>query len=239
MAPLRVALLFSGSASSWRYLRDHDPNYGKTYEIVGAFTDRPKASAIPQLAQAQIPLVVHGYRGWCKANGVRPDDQAARGPYFSIAARALEEWEANLVMCSGFMLLVTEPLLSRFPLLNVHPANLTILNGDGTPRYAGLRVVDRQIIDQVYPQSTVHFMTAEVDGGPILALSRAYPAQTGERADHVQDAMKTACDGPAYQLAFAKLAASFAARDTLPKPSEISSGNLPPELLVLPAPFVS
>ncbi len=206
---MRVVVLFSGGASALKYLLEHDPNLGEKYEFVGALTDRPDASGISIAKKAGIPVEVLPFRGFLKERGASFQDLKAREAYFAEVLKRIEKWDSDVLMLSGFMLIVTEPLLStyRLRILNVHPADLTITDELGRRKYVGLDVVRKAIeAGEKFTRSTVHLVTEEVDGGPILALSEPLEVEPGISPEEHQERMKWACDGPAYQRALELLA---------------------------------
>src|SRR3989344_5355323 len=100
-------------------------------------------------------------------------------------------------MC-GYMHIVTEPLLTSYTVLNVHPADLTILTGSEDERIH-LGCIDREEAERI---------TKETDQGPIVVQSRAFSVDhyvknldekgLREYVVDLQGKMKTYCDGPAY-----------------------------------------
>ena len=92
-----------------------------------------------------------------------PRDYADRAAYDRAIVEILRARDVGLVCLAGFMRLVREPLLQAFPnaILNIHPALL--------PSFPG---VDAQ--GQAYEHGvkisgvTVHFVTGELDAGPIV-----------------------------------------------------------------------
>jgi phosphoribosylglycinamide formyltransferase-1 len=89
-----------------------------------------------------------------------------RARYDQALAEILEARSVGLVCLAGFMRLVGPPLLDAFPnrILNVHPSLL--------PAFPGLEA-QRQAIEHGVRVSgaTVHLVTAELDGGPIVVQS--------------------------------------------------------------------
>ncbi len=206
---MRVVVLFSGGASALAYLRENDPNWGRKYEIVGAFTDRPDASGISIAKQAGIPVEVLSFREFLRERGASFRDPKARKAYFAEVVKRIQKWTPDVLMLSGFMLIVTEPLLSayRLRILNVHPADLTITDERGRRKYVGLDVVRKALeAGERFTRSTVHLVTEEVDGGPILTLSDPLEVEPGVSPEEHQERMKWACDGPAYRQALELLA---------------------------------
>jgi phosphoribosylglycinamide formyltransferase-1 len=90
-------------------------------------------------------------------------DYPSRDAYDRAIVQLLEERRIALVCLAGFMRLVGTPLLDAFPgrILNIHPSLLPSFPGLDAQRKAlehGVRVTG----------ATVHVVTAELDGGPIL-----------------------------------------------------------------------
>ncbi len=79
---------------------------------------------------------------------------------------AMADWLAEhgveLVVCAGYMHLLTPTFLDRFPVLNVHPSLL--------PAFPGMHAIDDALAAGV-PETgvTVHFVDEGVDTGPVIA----------------------------------------------------------------------
>lgn len=207
--PMRVAVLFSGGASALKYLLARDPHLDERYSLVGALTDRVGASGIDAARRAGIPVEVLDYRAFVAARGTGRADPEARRAYFGEVVRRLAPWRPDVLMLSGFMLVVTEPLLGayRHRILNVHPADLTVVDAEGRRKYTGMDAVAQAIAaGETHTRSTVHLVTEEVDGGPIVALSEPLKVEPGSSPQEHQERMKWACDGPAYRRALALVA---------------------------------
>lgn len=209
--PLRVVVFFSGSASSMRYLLEHDENYGKAYTFVGALTENPDASGITAAEGEDIPVVVHNFKEWKEKNNVEAGNIDAREGYFAEVVEKIKEWNADVLMFSGFMLITTNPLISEYEgrILNVHPADLRVTDEEGKRKYIGVgSKVVRQAMEagDEATYSTVHIVTRGVDEGPIVAISDPLPVREGVSPDEQQEEMKFACDGPAFKRAFERIA---------------------------------
>lgn len=202
--PMRVVVFFSGGASSLKYLLEQDPNLNKKYQIVGAFTDTKDASGISLVKQAGSELECLDIRDWCRAQDKKLTDLLARQAYFTEVSHLIKRFEADILMLSGFMRVVTEPLLSEYKhrILNVHPADLTVLDAQGRRKYVGMDAVAKAIAaGEKFTRSTIHLVAENVDGGPIVVLSDPLPVESGIDPKAHQEKMKWACDGPAYQKA--------------------------------------
>lgn len=205
--PYRCAVLGSGGFSALRYLYENDPAYGRYYHFVGAFSDVPRVLGLTYAEERGIATAELDFREWCEISRVNANDVAARGPYFTEVSLIIGMWRPDFIILSGFMLIVTDPLLRLYQgrILNVHPALLSLLDEQGGRRYRGVNVVQRAMTDGQPTGSTVHLVTGELDGGPIVAESRPLPYEPGDDPESHQRRMKTACDGPAYVAALERL----------------------------------
>lgn len=221
--PLRIAVLFSGGASGARYLLNKSFNGQKKYEIVIGIADSKACSGIQVLRRNNLDV-----------NIVDPDrlsDDRSTGNgrelnYFEKLTKTVDQFEPDLILLSGFMRVVTPPLLTKYRgrIINVHPADLR-LRESGERKYKGTDTVYRSIVKgEKEIRSTVHFVTAGVDEGPILVVSEPVPidrdmVRTFEKfnremirsyADLVQEWMKWTCDGPAIHKALDLIASGRA-----------------------------
>jgi phosphoribosylglycinamide formyltransferase-1 len=94
-------------------------------------------------------------------------------------ARQLRARDVRLVCLAGFMRLIGAPLLDAFPnaILNVHPSLLPAFPGVDAQRQAfdhGVKITG----------ATVHLVTGELDGGPIV-LQSAVPVRDDDTPDRL------------------------------------------------------
>ena len=220
--PLRVVVFFSGGASGARYLLDHDPACGERYEVVGAFTDDPDAPGVEALAQRGVEVEAHDLEAFCEERGAAVGDMEVRAAFDAETAARVERFDADLVVLSGYMRILTAPVIEAYPVLNVHPADLTVTDDDGDRVYVGADAVHDAIVDgRAATRSTVHLVTAGVDEGPLLVRSRPFPVRREQvetlqafaagdalrdYADAHQEWMKWDGDGPALATALALVA---------------------------------
>jgi len=210
--PLSVVALFSGGASGVRYLLDADRHNGTNYEIVAGIADSREIPGIEVLNKGNVPVEIILDRAGT-SGGTGGDET---GPnYFREITEAVDRYEPDIVLLSGFMRIVREPLLNEYNgrIVNVHPADLRLKEG-GSRKYRGTDTVYRAIVSgEEEIRSTVHLVTAGVDEGPVLVVSEPLQinreiVRTFEKfdesmirtyADLVQEWMKWACDGPAIR----------------------------------------
>jgi folate-dependent phosphoribosylglycinamide formyltransferase PurN len=111
-----------------------------------------------------VPVIAHPIRG------------RIREKYDGETARLLQG--ADVILLLGYLYVITEPLLAAFPgrILNIHDADLTLRRADGSPRYPGLHATrDAIFAGERETRSSVHVVTSQVDAGPVMARSAAFP----------------------------------------------------------------
>jgi phosphoribosylglycinamide formyltransferase-1 len=151
---LPIAVLVSGAGTNLQALLD--TVHGREAEVVAVASSVAGAAALERAAGRGVPTAVF-----------------ARGDYPERLARddALADWlqerGARLVVLAGYMELLGEPFLARFPgaVINVHPSLL--------PAFPGLGAIEQALAYGVKVFGvTVHFVDAGVDTGPVI-LQRA------------------------------------------------------------------
>ena len=116
---------------------------------------------------------------------------ASREAFEAALAADIERYEPRLVALAGFMRVLTSAFVARYAgrLLNIHPSLL--------PAFPGLHTHERALQAGVKVHGcTVHFVTADLDHGPIVAqaavrglscpsdarIARAYGTHSARRA---------------------------------------------------------
>jgi phosphoribosylglycinamide formyltransferase-1 len=145
--PLRVAVLVSGEGTNLQALIDAFGD-GTPVTLVGVASTRPAVRALERAEDAGIPHAVF-------ARTAMAEERDAR------LAAWLEARAAELVVCAGWLGLLTPSLLARFPCLNVHPAL--------APAFPGVRAVEQALAYGVAVTGVTVFLVDEgVDTGPVL-----------------------------------------------------------------------
>ncbi|HZL40657.1 MAG TPA: phosphoribosylglycinamide formyltransferase [Pseudolabrys sp.] len=154
MSRKRVAVLISGRGSNMAALIEAATD--KTYPagIVLVLSNRPDAGGLATARAASIVTEIVDHAPFGK-------DRAA----FDGALQAvLTKHKIDIVCLAGFMRLLTPGFVAQWPerMLNIHPALL--------PAFKGLDTHKRAIATHAKIHgATVHFVTAELDSGPIIA----------------------------------------------------------------------
>ena len=156
--PLRLGILGSGEGCTLQCLIDAITAGLLHAEIACAVTDQPESPFLQRAKAAGIA-----------SHAVHPGPDARRFPEFAQkeVCEHLQRANVDLVLLTGFMRLVKEPLLSAFAgrMWNLHPSLL--------PAFKGSHAI-QQALNAGVPEtgSTLHEVTADLDGGPILDQTR-------------------------------------------------------------------
>ena len=155
----RIAVLVSGGGTNLQALIDAQQR-GELGggEIAAVISTKAGAYALERAAKAGI------------AGFVLPRKDFENVPAMTAAlVKMLRELKIDLVVLAGCMTVFTEELIEAYPnaIMNVHPALIPSFCGTG---YYGLRVHEEALKYGVkLSGATVHFVSAECDGGPIIA----------------------------------------------------------------------
>ena len=172
---VRIAVLVSGGGTNLQALIDAQ-HRGEIPggEIAAVIASKPGVYALERAKQAGIP-------GYVVA---RADYDSPRAMTVALVEK-LRALEIDLVVLAGFMTIITEEMVSAYPnaILNVHPALIPSFCGQG---YYGLHVHEKALEYGVKVSgATVHFVSEECDGGPIV-LQKAVYVEEGDTPEILQ-----------------------------------------------------
>ena len=175
MKKARIAVLVSGGGTNLQALIDAQArNELGGGEIVAVISSKDGAYALERGAKAGIP----GY--------VIPRKQFDSNRAMTVAlVSKLKELEIDLVVLAGCMVIFTEELVQAYPnaIMNVHPALIPSFCGEG---YYGLHVHEAALRYGVkLSGATVHFVSEECDGGPIIA-QKSVPVMENDTPETLQ-----------------------------------------------------
>ena len=178
-----IAVLVSGGGTNLQALIDaqarREINGGEIGMVVSS---NPEAYALERAKQANIPGYVLPRKNW-------PSNQA----YTKALVRLLQEMGADIVVLAGFMTILTEEIVQSYPnkILNVHPALIPSFCGKGA---YGLHVHEQALAYGVkVTGATVHLVTAEPDGGPIV-LQKAIDILPWDTPESLQRRVMEECE---------------------------------------------
>ena len=176
--PMRVGVLYSRRAPGLRHLIEDDSNRGALYDIVCCLTSEDSSADDGLAASHGIPVIVHPIRRFLGDRGYRLSDQSGRAAYDAAMVERLKGYRLDLVLLTSYLYAVGEPMLSgyRHRIINVHHSDLTRRDRDGRARFTGLRAVrDAVQAGECETRATVHLVTHEIDQGPAILRSWAFP----------------------------------------------------------------
>jgi len=155
----RIVVLVSGGGTNLQALLDAQGRGElKPGGIAAVISSKEGTYALERAAKAGVP-------GYVVAKKDYPDHKS----YSLALLTKCQELKADLIILAGFMHILTEEFVNAYEnaILNVHPALIPSFCGEG---FYGLHVHERALEYGVkVTGATVHFVTAEPDGGPIIA----------------------------------------------------------------------
>jgi phosphoribosylglycinamide formyltransferase-1 len=125
-------------------------------EIALVLSDNPRAGGLETARAAGVPAMALDARGF-----------AAKPAFEAAVTAALSGAGVELICLAGFMRILSADFLERWRgrILNIHPSLL--------PDFKGLHTHERALAEaRAEHGCTVHFVTADLDAGPIVAQAR-------------------------------------------------------------------
>jgi phosphoribosylglycinamide formyltransferase 1 len=162
----RLGVLISGRGSNLQALIDAVANRRLDAVITVVISNREDAGGLDRARRAGIETIGLSHRGW-----------SSRDDYDRALVKELQKRRVDVVCLAGFMRVLGRAMIEAFPnrILNIHPSLLPSFPGVDAQRQAfdhGVKVAG----------VTVHLVTTELDGGPIV-LQRVVPVLETDTAD--------------------------------------------------------
>ena len=152
----KLAFLASGNGTNLQAVIDAVESGILQAEISIVISDRVNAYALTRARNHGINAVEF------------PRTAKNRGTYFDTIAKLIEDSSADLIVLGGFMKILPDEFIRKFEnmIINIHPSLLPCFGGKG---FYGSKVHEAVLESGARISGcTVHFTSAEVDGGPIL-----------------------------------------------------------------------
>ncbi len=195
-ARARTVVLISGRGSNMSALIEAARSPDFAAEIVTVLSDEPDAPGLSIARKAGVAAEAIDFRA-CPGKAA-----------FEAALEArLRAERAEIVCLAGFMRILSPAFVQRWKgrMLNVHPSLL--------PNLRGLNTHERALREGLAEHGcTVHFVTAELDAGPIIAQARV-PILPGDDAEALA-ARVLREEHRIYPAALAAVARSLSAAET-------------------------
>ncbi|KAJ5717054.1 hypothetical protein N7488_002700 [Penicillium malachiteum] len=183
--PIRTTVLISGNGSNLQAVIDQIAAGNLNANIIRVLSNRKDAFGLERARKANIPTQYHNLVKYKKQHPATPEGvQAAREEYDAELARLILADQPELVVCLGFMHILSpqflEPLeLAKVRIINLHPALPGAFNGVNAIERAHAAWVEGKI-DKTGVM--IHDVISEVDmGTPILV--KEIPFRKGEDED--------------------------------------------------------
>jgi len=151
-----IVVLVSGSGSNLQAIIDACEQQKINGTIRAVFSNKADVFGLERARLAGIP-----------AFSLLPRDYATREAFDNQLITEIDAWEPDLIVLAGYMRILSPDFVEHYSgrLLNIHPSLL--------PKYPGLHT-HRQVLENGDEEhgTSVHFVTEELDGGPIILQAK-------------------------------------------------------------------
>ena len=149
----KLAVFASGTGSNFEAIADACADGTLNAEVVLMVCDKPAAAVVGKAAARGIESFVFS-----------PKDYACKADYEKEIIGRMDAKKVELVCLAGYMRIVSDVLLEAYAgrIINIHPSLL--------PSFRGAHAVEQAVAFGVKVYGiTIHYVTAELDGGKIIA----------------------------------------------------------------------
>lgn len=174
MSAADIVVLISGQGRNLQALMDHCAAGRIPARIAAVISNRADAPGLARAADAGIA-----------AAAIAHQDFSSRAEFDRALAAAVARHRPGIVALAGFMRVLGTEFIDAFPgrLLNIHPSLL--------PKYPGLKTHERALAaGDAEHGASVHFVTAEIDGGPVAVQGRLSIAREDTAASLAERVMR-------------------------------------------------
>ncbi len=152
----RIVVLISGSGSNLQAIMDAIDAGQINGRIAAVLSNKADAYGLERAQKANIPALILKHTEF--------DD---RESFDQAMIEKIDHYQPDLIVLAGFMRILTAEFVRHYQgrMLNIHPSLL--------PKYKGLHTHKRAIeAGDLYHGCTVHFVTEELDGGPLAVQGK-------------------------------------------------------------------
>ncbi len=156
-----IVVLISGNGSNLQALIDAQAHHQLSGNIVAVIANEPDAYGLTRAHDAGIDAVVLPHR-----------EYDSRDAYDGALIKVIDRHQPSVIVLAGFMRILTPRFVQRYlgKMLNIHPSLL--------PAYQGLNTHARVLAEGATQHGcSVHFVTEELDGGPVAIQAALKIAQ--------------------------------------------------------------
>lgn len=162
----RIVILISGRGSNMEAIVRACAAESWPAQIAAVISNRPGAAGLAFAASHGIATAVVDHKA-----------HASREAFDAELARVIDSYAPDLLVLAGFMRILGNAFTAHYEgrMLNIHPSLL--------PAFPGLHTHEKALeMGCKFAGATVHFVTAQLDHGPIVAQA-AVPVLPGDDAD--------------------------------------------------------
>ena len=164
-----IVVLISGNGSNLQAIIDSCTNgIIKNSRIAAVISNKADAYGLQRAQLANIEAV-----------SIAATNYANRQDYDQVLIEKINAYQPDVIVLAGFMRILSADFVNHYQgrMLNIHPSLL--------PKYTGLNTHQRAIdAGDTEHGTSVHFVTEELDGGPII-LQAKVPIFTTDSVDDV------------------------------------------------------
>lgn len=175
MAPMKnIVILISGRGSNMEAVVRAAETEQWPARVAAVISNKADAAGLTFAASRGIPTAV-----------VANKEFATRAAFDAVLQETIDRFAPDLVVLAGFMRILTAPFVEHYAgrMLNIHPSLL--------PLFPGLHTHEAALAaGHTEHGATVHFVTAELDHGPIVAQARI-PVHPGDTPDMLAQRLLT------------------------------------------------
>ncbi|WP_067867022.1 phosphoribosylglycinamide formyltransferase [Neptuniibacter marinus] len=152
----RIVVLISGSGSNLQAIMDAIDTGQINGRIEAVLSNKAEAFGLQRAQNANIPAIT-----------LKHTDFEDRLSFDQAMIKEIDQYQPDLIVLAGFMRILTPDFVRHYQgrMLNIHPSLL--------PKYKGLHTHKRAIeAGDKEHGCTVHFVTEELDGGPLAVQGK-------------------------------------------------------------------
>lgn len=151
---MKGVVLISGSGSNLQSIIDHADEIDLSIECV--ISNKADAYGLTRAERSNIPCYT-----------IEHTNFTSREAFDQSISQLIDTYNPEIIILAGFMRILTPEFVEKYcgKMLNIHPSLL--------PKFQGLNTHQRAIdAGENEHGVSIHFVTADLDGGPVIAQSR-------------------------------------------------------------------
>lgn len=210
---MQVAGFMSGSGSNLTKIIEHEQKLKEErgespYHVAVIFSDRYNSKANEIGKRFDLPVITRDIEGFYAKRGLSDTryklNPLVREEFDFENVRSLAIYGCHSAALAGYMSAVTDVVTDTFLTVNVHPANLSIMD-NGKRKYRGEKAMIKQIIGKEKElRATTHIVIPEIDQGRILMISAPIEVKLPEGFNYDDECLvETVAEG--YQESLKKV----------------------------------